>query len=211
MVSLIFGTPGSGKTTCGAFLALLAANNKPLRIGGYSLQDIYAPYERIYTNFPISIPGKTIYKWENEVFEHDVCCKSLYILDEAAQLWDSRDFKRFDADVKEWFAIHRHRGCDVVLISQGFKDCDLRIRNLADMLFLLEKSAIPNHSKITPLVKYARLEHGEILEGYEPAPPIKCRWFNRSRLYQYFDSYSAPALPGGYDPVPWMPEDARSR
>ena len=27
MVSLIFGTPGSGKTTCGAWLVLLAKNS----------------------------------------------------------------------------------------------------------------------------------------------------------------------------------------
>lgn len=194
MISMVFGTPGSGKTTLGAWCAVRAASGRPLRAAGRSMQD-FGSYNHIYTNFAVNIPG--VRKWSLDMMGKDVCSNSLMVIDEVAQIWDARNFKTFDADVKAWFALHRHYKSDVILISQGYNDVDLRIRNCAEQTFLLEPWYL-GFSKLTAIVKYARLEMGTINEGYEEDGSSL---IYRPALYPYFDTYAAPSRP----PAPLPP------
>lgn len=193
MISLGFGTPGGGKTTFGTYCALRAQAGHKLRFGGIDLCD-FSHYRHIYTNFCVDSPG--ISKFDLSNFGKSSSYNSLFILDEVAQLWDARNWKSFDNDVKFFFALHRHYKCDIILLSQGYADCDLRIRNLAEQTFLIEPSWF-SFSKITSIVKYARLENGTINEGYEP---YKSSYIYRPAVYPYFDSYAAPALSPAPDP-----------
>lgn len=194
MISMVFGTPGSGKTTLGAWCAVRAASGRPLRAAGHWMQD-FREYDHIYTNFAVNIPG--VREWSLDMMGKDVCSRSLMVIDEVAQIWDARNFKNFDSDVKAWFALHRHYKSDVILISQGYNDVDLRIRNCAEQTFLLEPWYL-GFSKLTAIVKYARLEMGTINEGYEEDGSSL---IYRPALYPYFDTYAAPARP----PAPLPP------
>lgn len=63
---------------------------------------------------------------------------SLLIVDEVGMIWDSRHFKQFKDEVRDWFKLQRHRKVKVILASQSF-DVDKKIRDLADEMYLLEK------------------------------------------------------------------------
>lgn len=188
MVNLVFGIPGAGKTSFSVWCVDRVLRGKWLRVGKHYLTD-NKQYKHIITNFPL----QGCYQFNSDMLKNGLS-DSLLILDEVAQIWDSRQWKTFDDGVKMWFALHRHLHCDCILLSQGFSDVDLRIRNLAGQLFMLDDVGF-DLSKITPVEKFARIENGSIKEGYEAAPPIWCRYINRKRLYNRFDSFATDYPP----------------
>lgn len=65
--------------------------------------------------------------------------RSVLFIDEASLYWDNRQFKSMPQSTIEWFRLQRHRHIKVFLYSQTF-DVDIKIRNLADEMYLLKKS-----------------------------------------------------------------------
>lgn len=114
----VFGKKGSGKSTLLTKLAI-----QHLKRGW-----------TVYSDDPI--PGCYLFD-PHDLGKYELPWRSLVIVNEAAIIWHSRNFKKFPQQTLEWFKLQRHRGVKVILASQGF-DCDKAIRDLADSMYLVE-------------------------------------------------------------------------
>lgn len=117
-LTMIFGKKGCGKTTMLTKLAY--QHNKNGWIVFCTEKDIanthYIPYDYI---------GKY---WFPE--------RSCLLVDEVGMIWDNRDFKNFQHNVRDWFKYQRHNKVKVYLFSQSF-DIDKKLRDLTDQMYLL--------------------------------------------------------------------------
>lgn len=118
-LTMVFGKKGSGKSTLLTKMAL-----KYLKLG-----------YRVYTTE--SIPGTYLITPE-DIGSAEFPPRSVLLIDEAGMKWDNRNFKNFDAKVRDWFKLQRHRKLIVWLFSQTF-DVDKKIRDLTDDMYLVEK------------------------------------------------------------------------
>lgn len=73
--------------------------------------------------------------WEYKLPEY-----SVVLIDEINLLWDNRDFKSFPKPLQRYLRLQRHKKIKLIMFSQTF-DCDAKIRNLADTLYLCNKFA----------------------------------------------------------------------
>lgn len=74
----------------------------------------------------------------DKLYEYKLPYNSIVFIDEINLKWDNRDFKQFDKRLQKYFRKQRHKKVKIVMFSQTY-DCDLKIRNLADRLILLNK------------------------------------------------------------------------
>lgn len=63
---------------------------------------------------------------------------SVIFIDEVNLLWDNRDFKTFPKELQKFLRLQRHKRVKIIMFSQTY-DCDKKIRDLADMLFIQNK------------------------------------------------------------------------
>lgn len=181
MISIIFGLPGSGKTTFLTALAQRALRGKPLRCGRDWMQD-NSVYKHVYSNTPISGCAVITPDMLGVYSLRD----SLVLLDESVLVADSRDYKTLDKRLMMWFKQHRKYGCDIVLASQGYKDNDLRIRDLAANTYYCKKRAFGMSTLYS--VRKAWLIDKSIEERYELGGIFE-RWtILRRRYYKHFDT-----------------------
>ena len=103
-ISLYFGSPGCGKTTMLASIALRESKRKPRR------------YENIYSNVPLKIDGVT-YIDNDCIGKYDIC-NALVLIDEATLFANNRDWKKFGYDKTEFFLLHRHFNIDIIFFAQ---------------------------------------------------------------------------------------------
>lgn len=202
MITGIFGLPGSGKTCFLTHLALTALAGKEPCIGMFSWRvpvGDAAPYKRIFTNFPVK---GCIQLNFDDLGKYDFS-DSLILIDEIMLLCDSRDWKNFPARLRNFLALHRHYHCSLVYCSQGYRDTDLRFRNLTERIFYIEKRGA--WSKVAPIEKTWRIDQ-DIAEGYSLAPPLGCSWIYRPRYYQSYDSFEAKPFPKN-PALPWHTPD----
>ena len=201
MISLLFGTPRCGKTTTLAYFAHRALARKTLVCGRgawrVSLGD-FAPYQHIYSTFPIRDELGEIRQLDCSKLGKTQIENSLILIDEVSLIFDSRDYKTFPKDAKRFFALHGHGKNDILIASQGFEDCDKRVRNLAENLLYIERFG--RFSRIRPIQKKWSI-NGDIVEGYILCPPLSSKYINRSKYYKMFDSYELPELPPDNSPV----------
>lgn len=189
MISCYFGLPGCGKST---MLAKIASKElKRIKKGN-------SKYKRVLSNYYIK--GCHILNFTD--IGHVDMSESLILIDEISLDADSRDFKQFNHDLKQFFILHRHYGCDIVYATQQYDGVDRKIRELTHDLWYMKKigcftmaTAIYRHITIT--------EESDIKMGYI-FPKILQYIFNaranvrlcfRPRYYKYFDSFEAPILP----------------
>lgn len=115
---IIFGKKGSGKTTLATKLAV--------------------KYQRkgipVYANF--FVPG-TYEFHPDKLGVTDIDPDSVIMLDEAGMIWNSRDYKTFSGELRNYFKLQRHFRHTVILLSQQF-DVDKTIRVLADYMYVVE-------------------------------------------------------------------------
>lgn len=189
-VNLIFGLPRCGKTTYLTYAARRAAAGKKNRVGCLLWKSPigdFQPYERVYTNFPVAGCYKLDFdKLGIEQFEN-----CLIVIDEIMLLCDSREWKNYSAHLRDFMALHGHYRCDILAASQSYKDCDLRIRNLAERLLWITK--IGPFSRISPIKKSWAIEES-IEECYTLGSPIASSFIYRPLVYKHFDSFAAPQL-----------------
>lgn len=122
MITMYFGSPGCGKSTLLAKLAILA------RKSGYD--NVVTNAEDCDVAAHIDI---------DDLATKTLPVNTLLLVDEAGIVYNNRKFKTFSAGVIEWYKMHRHEGCDVVLFSQSWEDVDITIRRLTNELYHLKK------------------------------------------------------------------------
>lgn len=201
-VSLYFGLPGCGKTTLLTAFAFKGVRKKK--------------YKNVFVNVPLSIPGVTYI--DNDCVGKYSLENCLILIDEGTLFADSRHHKEFPKHVSEFFMLHRHYNCDIVIFTQGWDTLDKRIRQITDRVFYVYKTPImgllftryyriPYGIIIPDAKKDSGSDHlGEIIQGY-CKPNFFVRLFAhrlfRPRWYKYFDSWERkelPPLPDRYFP-----------
>ena len=196
MISFVMGLPGAGKTTFLTWACIRALADKSLDVGHFSykrpLGDV-RHYKRVFSNIPIDGTYKLDFEMLGK-YEYD---DSLLVIDEAGSLADSRNWKAFDNDLRDFINMHRHYQCDIIICSQSF-DIDKKIRDRVAQVFYLDKFGA--FTRIRPLKKDWHFER-QITEEYEMAPPIATTWLWRWLYYSAFDSFDAPPLPPNPSPL----------
>lgn len=240
MIVAIFGKPGSGKSTAAAAVVHKNNVKKEKYYKKLEKSKLYAKlntvkeyknkiftkivniyksimlkilysknfYDVVYCTDP-TIQGTIPIDFEN-LGKWQPTWNSLMILEEAGIGLNSRDYKKLTTESKRLAAMHRHSGCDILIISQS-ADFDKAYRQRAEVMFIAKK--------IGPWTWYHRIpfditvdeEKHDIVEGYFKLKPIvdifetltsskkKYRYakfpFTRSHIiyrphwYKYFDSY----------------------
>ncbi|MBQ8669459.1 hypothetical protein IJ472_06740 [bacterium] len=124
ILSIYFGVPGSGKTTCAAWLTKKELKRKGL----------------VYSNVPIT--GALELDCEKDIGKKMIV-NGRIIIDEAGIEYNSRKFKTFSDEARYFFKYHRHYECAVDVFSQGWDDVDKTIRVLAQRLYVVKKTFLP--------------------------------------------------------------------
>lgn len=220
MIKLYFGLPRSGKTTL--FSKFVLDNSLKILKGR-------SKYKYICGN--VDLKGIPFYRrikfeWLGQYDTRDC----LILIDEATIECDSRNFKVWNKDKTEFFVLHGHYKCDIILFTQIYNRVDKTIRDITNDVYYMWKPLLIGHW----FTRYVRIPYGidipkkgkdnsdtngEISMGYyQPSlfDKIFAPTMYRPRYYQYFDSWEASVLPPlpelGYrhgesiDPADFEPE-----
>lgn len=131
-LSVFFGIPGTGKTTVAAWYAK-QYNKKKIKVFSN------VPIKNTYQYDVLEDLGK--YKIDN----------ALVIVDEASICFNNRNYKSFPQYLIQWFKMHRHEHCEVIVFSQSYEDFDITIRRLTYTMYLLKRSKLPFFIKLIPI------------------------------------------------------------
>lgn len=180
---MIFGKKGSGKTT---YLTKLAINYIKKGWVVYSTEDIPNTY-------------KLDVDWIGKFRPR---ANSVLLIDEVGMIWDSRDFKNFRHEVRDFFKLQRHYKVKIFLFSQTF-DIDKKLRDLTDEMYLLSKkfrifSVGRRIRKFTTINNQASDGVSKIDEGFEFDPfflPGSLIFTFIPRYSSFFNSFYVPVLP----------------
>ena len=211
MISIYFGSPGSGKTTlaCREILKAQKAYRYTFANFGCKCAD--------FDDVSLSQLGE----W---TFPED----SYIAIDEAGIEYNNRKFKSLSQDTIKWFKLHRHYCCDVSIWSQSWEDMDVTIRRLADRLYYIKRFG--PFSLIRRVYKRVTVDDKteQIIDGYKMVSllylllkPLYYASFLcfglgfvlkvifpkfadvklvlRRPYYKYFDTHAAPDLPMPFD------------
>lgn len=193
-VSLYFGLPGCGKTTLLTQKAIQALKSDR--------------YVKVYSNVFLSVPG-VIYL-DNKCIGKYNLCDCCILIDEATLFADNRDHKNFPKYMTEFFLLHRHYNCDILLFTQQWDGVDKKIRVITDRVYYVYKTKLlgqwfTKHYRVPygiiipdPHDKNSNEKLGDIIQGYcKPNIIIRlfAKWTYRPKYYQYFDSWQRPVLP----------------
>lgn len=202
MITCYFGLPGCGKST---MLAKIAYKElKRIRKGK-------SPYDRVLSNYYID----GCYKVTFEDMQKYNLSRSLILLDEITLDVDSRNFKSFNQQLKEFFILHRHEHIDIVYCSQQYDGVDKKVRDLTHELFYMKK--IGNLTWARAIYRKITIpEDAEIKMGYvfpkivqfitRPFTNLRFCW--RPRYYHMFDSFEVLPKPK-MEFIPWNSEPER--
>lgn len=146
-LTMIFGKKGAGKTTLLTKLSyrhikkgwtVYCTENipgvrfiKPEYIGHYYFPDAdFVPFD------PDDYRGivKLFKLLRNWIYPYRP--KILLLIDEVGLIWNNRDFKKFETEVRRWFKFQRHYYTKVYMFSQAF-DVDKQLRDLTDQMYLV--------------------------------------------------------------------------
>mgnify|MGYP001078006075 CR=1 FL=1 len=189
---MYFGAPGCGKSTYAAKLVRQCVkSNTP-----------------VYTNFPC----KGALRLDVSSIGVQDLRDCLVIIDEAGIVYNNREFKSFPKPALEFFKLHRHYGVSLVFLSQGWDDCDKKIRNLCTSYF--------NMSKLGPFTFIRRFakrvgvdqDSKQIIDEYFKVSLLSggLHFLFRPLYYKMFDSWDAPALMRRVD-RPWYSSSLSSQ
>lgn len=182
--TFIFGKKGSGKTC-------------------YMVHEMVKYYKKgwtIYTDIPVNLPGIRIIKDPNELFKYYTPePHSVIFLDEVGITWHSRNYKTFDARIREWLKLQRHYHVRLYMASQDW-DVDKSIRQLNDYMVL--QTNIGNVISVSrPIVRKVTLteatSEGEsrIADQLMFTPFWNWKIYLMPKYFKYFDSFHAPDRP----------------
>lgn len=198
MITMIFGLPGSGKSTALAWMCKQALDGKELYICG---RKIASAHKHVITNFP--------FYGANE-FDPDSLGKmdykdTLFVIDESSMYFDSRNFKSFSEYVKNWATQHRKDDLDIILASQGYSDNDLRIRNSTGNMFYCE-SFFFDFFRISHIEPFFEIINFQLVSGYRWG---KVQYFWGKPIFKLFDTH-AKIKSSAVEPVVLIPWDVEA-
>lgn len=121
-LDIYFGRKGCGKSSTLQHLA-----DKYNKRGWKCFCDIGNTFQSFVTEIDCDV-----------IYQYKLPHNSVVFIDEINLKWDNREFKKFDKRLQKYFRKQRHKKVKVIMFSQTY-DCDLKIRNLADRLILLNK------------------------------------------------------------------------
>jgi len=185
MIKGYFGVPGVGKSTT------------LVRIARKEQKKIIKRYDNIYT-INIDIKGcEKITRKELEQYRFE---NALILWDEITMDADNREFKTFSKDLRDFFILHRHLGCDIIYATQNYENVDKKIRDLTSELWYMSKSVIPILREFTISKRIYREininEHtSELTLGYRFCNILESFFTTnvsiclRRLYYKYFDSF----------------------
>lgn len=186
MIKCYFGVPGAGKST------ILVKEYRKLR----------KKYKHYYT---LNIDIKGCERITKETLEKYVIYDSLILWDEITMDADNREFKTFSKELRDFFILHRHLGCDIIYVTQNFENVDKKIRDLTSELWYMSKSIVPLFREFTTAKRiYRKVNINEFTSdltlGYRFCNFIESIFASnfvicfRRRYYKYFDSYDTLGL-----------------
>ena len=190
MIKGYFGVPGCGKTTNLVKLARREQKRSKKR------------YKHIYT---INVDIKGCERITKETLEKYLIEDSLILWDEITLDADNREYKTFSKELRDFFILHRHVGCDIVYVTQNYEKVDKVVRDLTGELWYMERSVVPLLRQFTKSKRIYRNitinEHtSELSLGYRFCNLIESFFTSnveicfRRLYYKYFDSYSLLTL-----------------
>ena len=181
-IDLYFGVPGAGKTTWAAHLA----------------HDAFKQQRPVFSNCLI----KGAFKYDKSDLGVNLIENSLIIVDEAGLEFDNRKMSMSDDEIY-FFKYHRHYQNDVVFLSQGL-DVDIKIRKLAQRIFLLVPSIFPGFICRREISRKVGIDdNGQIIDKYAFKPFLAggFSWIFAPRFRKYFNTLDRKALNNKTFPV----------
>lgn len=194
-LNLLFGQKGSGKTTLCAKLIL------HYQAKGYTC----------YTDIEgINIPGVRIFNIR-DLAKYKPVENSAIFLDEIGLTQNNRDFKSFDAGLREFYAKQRHFRCVVWANSQSV-DCDKFIRLRCNNLFYCQKIfgflslARPIVQVMQPNDMSSPNTDSPLIQYYKWGKIPGWKFTLIPRYCHLFNSFAVPDLPEvPYEGIPGKP------
>lgn len=188
MIKCYFGVPGVGKST------VLVKEYLKLR----------KHYDHVYT---INLQIKDVPLISKEDLETYKFNNTLIIWDEITMDADNREFKSFSKDLRDFFILHRHFGCDIIYATQNFENVDKKVRDLTCELWYMSKSVVPLLSNFTTAKRIYRQvninEHtSELTLGYRFCNFLESIFVSNFKLiirplyYRFFDTHDELSLKG---------------
>ena len=174
-IELYFGVPGAGKTTWAAYLAHKAMKQK----------------RPVFSNVFI----KGAYAYDKSDLGVNAIENALVIVDEAGLVFDNRKMSMTDDEIY-FFKYHRHYQNDIVFFSQGL-DVDIKIRKLAQRVYLLQPSLIPFCIKRKTIDRSVGIdENGQIIDKFTFRSPLfgGIKLIFAPKFRKYFDTLSRKRL-----------------
>jgi hypothetical protein len=145
---------------------------------------------------------KYIYNFQG--IDHAACSMLIYdpevfdgrvIIDEAGIEYNNRAFKEFSDKSLYFFKYHRHYRLAIDLFSQGL-DCDKKIRDLAQRLYVVKKSLIPFFVYRRRIAKKVGINEltKEIIDEYYFVP-LSRKYIFSPPLWHMFNTLSRKRFP----------------
>lgn len=179
----VFGKKGSGKST---YLVKQALKYKKKGFIIYTnMADMCIPGVRY---IDVDLLGKFVPEADSALF-----------IDEVGMIWDSRNFKAFKPEVRDFFKLQRHYRVVCFLASQTW-DIDKKLRDLTDRMYL-----ITNFATVFSLVRPVRRKivvteatsdsESRISENLKISSIFDWRFTYIPKFKKYFDSFLVPDTP----------------
>lgn len=177
-LDIVYGGPGSGKTTYACFMCRKAlASGVP-----------------VFSNVPLT-GAYELNKSDIGIYH---LVPSLVIIDEAGIEYNNRDFAnnfKGGSPSLEWFKKHRHEGCQVVILSQGFDDMDKKLQTLGSHYWIVRHSLIPGFITLRQIRKRPNIDEiSHTPVDYYDWQPFSKRRIMMRPLWKYFDSFDKMQL-----------------
>lgn len=179
----LFGKKGAGKTTY-----MVKMMVRYLKKGWH-----------VYTDMnDVNIPGIRIIDG-SDLGEFIPEPNSVVFLDEAGIRFDSRNFKNFPPELRDFFKLQRKYRCIVYMNSQSF-DVDKKIRDLTDYMYLQINlfrifSIGKRIDRKVALVQSTAQGDSRIAEDLKFSPFYTWTFTYIPKYARYFESFEAPKRP----------------